>query len=207
MPKTAVKKQQRDRRQEILEAASQVITDRGLAETRIQDIADACGVSPGLILYYFESKDRLLAEALTLANDRFYLEMSREMRKIASARGRIERLIELSVPGLLPEYALLDEWALWLEIWVRALRDPQMAKEREALDRRWIQSLAEVIRYGRQSGEFSVQDIDPEDVALELGTMMDGMAIQVLLHDPAITPERMHRIALDAARRLLGYDA
>jgi AcrR family transcriptional regulator len=204
MAKTAVKKPQRDRRQEILEAASQVITDRGLAETRIQDIAEACGVSAGLILYYFESKDRLLAEALTLANDRFYLEMSREMRKIGSAKERIERLIELSVPGLLPEYSLLDEWALWLEIWVRALRDPQMAKEREALDRRWIQSLAEVVRYGRQTGEFAVDDVDAEDVAFELGTMMDGMAIQVLLHDPAITPERMHRIAIDAARRLLG---
>jgi AcrR family transcriptional regulator len=204
MAKTAVKKPTRDRRQEILEAASQVITDRGLAETRIQDIAEACGVSAGLILYYFESKDRLLAEALTLANDRFYLEMSREMRKIGSAKERIERLIELSVPGLLPEYSLLDEWALWLEIWVRALRDPQMAKEREALDRRWIQSLAEVVRYGRQTGEFAVDDVDAEDVAFELGTMMDGMAIQVLLHDPAITPERMHRIALDAARRLLG---
>ena len=46
-------KPQRDRHQEILEAASRVITDRGLAETRIQDIAEACGVSPGLILYYF----------------------------------------------------------------------------------------------------------------------------------------------------------
>jgi AcrR family transcriptional regulator len=207
MARTAAKKGQRDRRQEILEAASQVITDRGLAETRIQDIAEACGVSAGLILYYFESKDRLLAEALTLANDRFYLETAREMRKISSARERIERLIALSVPGLLPEYSLLDEWALWLEIWVRALRDPQMAKEREALDRRWIQTLADVIRYGKQTGEFSADDIDPEDVALELGTMIDGMAIQVLLHDPAISPERMHRIALDAARRLLGYGA
>jgi AcrR family transcriptional regulator len=205
MTKTALKKPQRDRRQEILEAAAQVITDRGLAETRIQDIAEACGVSPGLILYYFDSKDRLLAEALTLANDRFYLEMSREMRKISSAKDRMERLIELSVPGLLPEYSLLDEWALWLEIWVRALRDPQMAKEREALDRRWIQSLADVIRYGKQTGEFAATDIDPEDVALELGAMMDGMAIQVLLDDPAISPQRMHRISLDAARRLLGY--
>ena len=85
MVRTAAKKGQRDRRQEILEAASKVITDRGLAETRIQDIAEACGVSAGLILYYFESKDRLLAEALTLANDRFYLETAREMRKISSA--------------------------------------------------------------------------------------------------------------------------
>jgi AcrR family transcriptional regulator len=123
-------KQQRDRHQEILEAAAQVITDRGLAETRIQDIAARCGVSPGLILYYFESKDRLLVEALTFANDQFYLRLSREMRRMASAKDRLRRLIDMSVPGLLEEYSFLDEWALWLEIWVRALRDPEMAKER-----------------------------------------------------------------------------
>ncbi|MGZ8581880.1 MAG: helix-turn-helix domain-containing protein, partial [Actinomycetota bacterium] len=69
----ARQKNGKDRHQEILEAAARVITDRGLAETRIQDIAERCGVSPGLILYYFESKDRLLVEALTYANDKYYL--------------------------------------------------------------------------------------------------------------------------------------
>ena len=61
-------KHAKDRHQEILDAAAKVITDRGLAETRISDIAEEAGVSPGLILYYFDSKDRLLAEALTYAN-------------------------------------------------------------------------------------------------------------------------------------------
>ena len=56
---TGTVKQGKDRHQEILDAAARVITDRGLAETRISDIADEAGVSPGLILYYFESKDRL----------------------------------------------------------------------------------------------------------------------------------------------------
>ena len=121
MPVTK-KQQTKDRHQEILEAASRVITDRGLADTRISDIAERCGVSPGLILYYFESKDRLLVEALTYANDKFYLGQSRELRRMQSARQQLDRLIELSVPGLLPEYERLDEWALWIEIWVRVRR-------------------------------------------------------------------------------------
>ncbi|HEX6399739.1 MAG TPA: helix-turn-helix domain-containing protein, partial [Actinomycetota bacterium] len=97
----------KDRRHEILAAAARVITDRGLAETRISDIADEAGVSPGLILYYFESKDRLLAEALTFANDQFYLRTSREIRRIPSAKDRLRRLIDLSVPGYLPEFERL----------------------------------------------------------------------------------------------------
>ena len=49
----------------------------GPAETRFSDIADRCGVSPGMILYYFESKDRLLVEALTWANDKLLPDTSR----------------------------------------------------------------------------------------------------------------------------------
>lgn len=206
MAKTRQKQKQRDRHQEILEAASAVITEKGMAETRIQDIAERCGVSPGLILYYFESKDRLLVETLTYTNDQFYLRVSREMRRISSARERLTRLIELSVPGLLPEYSLLDEWALWLEIWVRALRDPQLAKDREALDRRWVQSIADVIRYGRQNKEFPSDGHDADDLAMQLGAVIDGLAIQVMLNDTVMTPVRMKEIATDVAKRLIGFE-
>ncbi|HEX9411676.1 MAG TPA: helix-turn-helix domain-containing protein, partial [Actinomycetota bacterium] len=91
----------KDRHQEILDAAARVITERGLAETRISDVADAAGVSPGLILYYFDSKDRLLAEALTYANDDFFVRMSREIRRLPTAKEQVRRVIDLSVPGYL----------------------------------------------------------------------------------------------------------
>jgi AcrR family transcriptional regulator len=195
----------KDRHQEILEAAARVITDRGLAETRISDIAERCGVSPGLILYYFESKDRLLVEALTSANDQFYLRLSREMRRMDSARQQLERLVELSVPGLLPEYERLDEWALWIEIWVRALRDPKLAQEREVLDRRWRQSIADIIRLGRSTNEFPDGE-DADQLGLELGAMIDGLAIQVLMNDTAFTPKRMYDVCMDVSARLIGFE-
>jgi AcrR family transcriptional regulator len=197
-------KQSKDRHKEILEAAARVITDRGLAETRISDIAERCGVSPGLILYYFESKDRLLVEALTYANDTFYVNMSRELRRTTSAKKQLARLIELSVPGLLPEYERLDEWALWIEIWARALRDPAMAKEREMLDRRWRQSIADIVRHGRETGEFP-EGLDADDLGMRIGALVDGLAIQVLLNDTALSPERMLRIGNEVAATLIGY--
>jgi AcrR family transcriptional regulator len=194
----------KDRHQEILEAAARVITDRGLAETRISDIAERCGVSPGLILYYFESKDRLLVEALTSANDQFYLRLSREMRRMDSARQQLERLVELSVPGLLPEYERLDEWALWIEIWVRALRDPKLAQEREVLDRRWRQSIADIIRLGRSTEEFPGGE-DADQLGLELGAMIDGLAIQVLMNDTNVPPVRMQQACLEVAATMIGF--
>ena len=198
-------RQSKDRHQEILEAAARVITDRGLAETRISDIAERCGVSPGLILYYFDSKDRLLVEALTYANDKFYLGQSRELRRMQSARQQLDRLIDLSVPGLLPEYERLDEWALWIEIWVRALRDPAMAKEREVLERRWRQSIADIVRHGRNTGEFPENGVDADELGMQIGAFIDGLAIQVLMNDSNMPSERMQQVCRQVAANLIGF--
>jgi AcrR family transcriptional regulator len=197
-------KASKDRHQEILDAAARVITERGLAETRISDIAERAGVSPGLILYYFESKDRLLAEALTFANDQFYLRTSREIRRIASAKEQLRRLIDLSVPGYLPEYDRLDEWALWIEVWVRALRDPQMAKDREVLDQRWRDQISDIIRAGQGTGEFPAKDAS--ELALRLGALIDGLAIQVVMNDSQITPEKMHHACMEVAAHEIGFE-
>jgi AcrR family transcriptional regulator len=194
----------KDRHTEILDAAAKVITDRGLAETRISDIAERAGVSPGLILYYFESKDRLLSDALTHVNDRYYLQMSRELRRIDSAREQLERLIDLSVPGLLPEFDRLEEWALWIEVWVRALRDPEMAKEREVLDRRWRDAISDIIRHGQEAGEFPAEG-DADELALRLSCMMDGLAIQVIMNDSAVPPDRMKRTCMEVAANEIGF--
>jgi AcrR family transcriptional regulator len=190
----------KDRHQEILDAAARVITERGLAETRISDVADAAGVSPGLILYYFDSKDRLLAEALTYANDDFFVRMSREIRRLPTAKEQLRRVIDLSVP----EYGKLDEWALWIEVWVRALRDAEMAKDREILDQRWRQSIADIIRAGQAAGEFPARDAD--EIALRLGSLIDGLAIQVIMNDSQVSPERMHRACMEVAAQEIGFD-
>ena len=195
----------RDRHQEIVEAAARVITERGLAETRISDIAARAGVSHGLILYYFGTKDRLLAEALTFANDQFYLRMSREIRRIDSAKEQLRRLIDLSVPGYLPEYGRLDEWALWIEVWVRALRDAEMAKDREVLDQRWRSQIADIVRGGQTSGEFTSTE-DPDELALRLASLIDGLAIQVIMNDSLVTTERMHRTTMEVAAHTLGFE-
>ena len=201
----ARQKNGKDRHQENLEAASRVITDRGLADTRIQDIAERCGVSPGLILYYFESKDRLLVEALTYANDKYYLAQARDLRRLDRARDQLERLVDLSVPGLLPDYERLEEWALWIEIWVRALRDPALAREREVLDRRWRQSIADIVRHGRETGEFPDGE-DAEEIGMILGALIDGLAIQVLMNDTEVSPQHMKQMCWDTAGRLIGFD-
>lgn len=192
------------RRVQILDAAAQVIGRRGLCETRIADIASVAGTSSALVLYYFGSKDRLLAEALTYADERFYDETVAGLSEVGSARDRLVRLIDLSCPYE-REGDRLDTWVLWLELWNRAPRDAEVAGSRHRLDRRWRDAIADIVRDGIATGEF--QAVDADDFALRFASLVDGLAIQVVLDDPDVPRSRMLEVCLRIAGDELGFDA
>ena len=67
------------RRPAILTAAAEVISERGVQNTRISDVAERAGTSAPGVLYWFQSKDELLAEALQFSDDRFYFGITNEL--------------------------------------------------------------------------------------------------------------------------------
>jgi AcrR family transcriptional regulator len=182
------------RRPAILTAAAEVISERGVQNTRISDVAERAGTSAPGVLYWFPTKDELLAEALQFSDDRFYANLTGELDGLGSATQKLGRMVELwPAEGD-------GETVLWMELWVRSLRDPRLAATREGLDARWRAALADIIRDGQASGEFGPADAD--DVALLLGAVMDGFAIQLALRDPAVTAAavKRHCLALAEAR-------
>ena len=60
------------RKAQIVAAAAAVLSERGYANTRVVDIAKAAGTSPAAILYWFDGKHGLLAEALALRELEFH---------------------------------------------------------------------------------------------------------------------------------------
>lgn len=54
------------RRQEILQAALELFVKKGYAATKITDIAEKASMSVGLLFHYFESKEKLYEELVTL---------------------------------------------------------------------------------------------------------------------------------------------
>lgn len=185
---------------QILAAAAEAISERGLSQVDIEDIARRAGVSSSVIVYYFDSKERLLAEALTLVEDRFELEEFEHVRATGSPRDHLAYLIRATCPPSQDEEGT-REWRLWIELWARALRDPEAGHKREILDRRWRETIVGVVRAGQDRGEFA--GVDAEEFALRLAALIDGLATQVALSDPHVSPERMLTLCLDAAAREL----
>src|SRR5688572_33306607 len=86
------------RRTQMLEAAMEVIGERGLCDTRIADVADRAGLSPALVVNYFGSKEKLLTEALAYAENFLYIEAFRALTGIEGTSQRMVRLIQLACP-------------------------------------------------------------------------------------------------------------
>jgi AcrR family transcriptional regulator len=186
------------RRPELLAAAASVIRERGLENARVADVAEEAGTSGPSVLYYFASKAELLTEALTTAEERFYEDFTVELDAIESARERLVHTVE-SMTGE-GDY----DAALWMELWARALRDSELAATRADLDARWRRTIEGVVRYGQERGEFG--PADPNEFAVMLGALLDGLAVQIALRDKEVTPDRVRELAVRLAERELGCE-
>jgi len=121
---------------------------------------------------------------------------------MASARDRLVELVRCSCSVGEAEDDF-DEWVLWLDLWARAPRDPDVARDRQALDRRWRVTIAEIVREGQDAGEFV--RVDPAAFALRLAALIDGLAILVVLKDPEVDRERMFDLCMDTCSGELGF--
>ena len=184
------------RRPELLQAAATVIRRRGLVNARVTDVAEVAGTSAPSVLYYFSSKAELLSEALTFAEERFYEQLAARIDGIESAVERLAVIVEWGAAG--GDY----DAALWMELWAQALRDEQLAETRAELDARWRRTIAEVVSYGQERGEFG--PADPERFAVLMGSLLDGLSVQIALHDAEVTPSRVRDLAVTLAERELG---
>jgi AcrR family transcriptional regulator len=198
---TLAAKAPEERRRRILVAAVDVLRDRGFAGTRVADIAAAAGTSPALVLYHFSSLADVLVEALTMVDDEYYDDLDRASAPDLDPRDRLARMGALSVSG----GAAFGDWELYLEVWVRARHDPRIDEVRRRLDARFLAALTSVIGEGVRHGSFRCGDADA--AALRLSALMDGLAVQVVLDDPAMPPERMMELWLVGAAHELHCDA
>jgi hypothetical protein len=67
------------------------------------------------------------------------------------------------------------------------------------------EAIAGIVRDGIATGEF--QAVDADDFALRFASLVDGLAIQVVLDDPDVPRSRMLEVCLRIAGEELGFDA
>jgi AcrR family transcriptional regulator len=187
-------------RARILAAAVRRIAREGIDEVRIARIAMDAGVSTSLVHYHFATREALLAEALdysyTRAGD------ARTWSGGLPTTSHTERLGWMIEHCLPTTPALEEDWVLWVELWLRAVRHRELRAVAEELYARLHAWFSEEIAAGVRSGEF--ERCDPDDVADRTLALIDGYGIRALIGDSAIPLERARRAIGSALARDLG---
>lgn len=190
------------RRRAMLQAAAELISERGYGDTRIADVAKRAGTSSGLVIYYFGTRDRLLVDALRYSEESYYEAAATLLDDEPDFRKRLSMLVEWScVPELPGE--VHGSWGLWLDLWATALRHREVREARVELDGRWRDLIERIVREGQESGDVG-KDVDPRRFALSFTIVLDGLSTQVALDDPEITSDLAREIAMAFAEQQLG---
>ncbi len=185
---TGVAATERGARERILAAAVERIARDGIDEVRIARIAMDAGVSSSLVHYHFETREALLEQALDysyeLAGD-VRLGPEGDAVELGSVR-RLAAMIDqcLPYPGMLER-----DWILWVELWLRAVRNPEMRPTAARLYERMRAWFSEAIQAGVERGEF-LGDAVPDRIADRVLALADGYGVRVLFGDLEVEDAR-----------------
>ena len=188
----------RDRRAEIIAAATEVIGRQGYAHTSLKDIAVAADVTPALIYHYFESKDDLLLATMGAVQQQLH-------EAVDAARDRVTEPFEriaATVDEAAAQFAQHPEFfRLIYDMYSAGMNRPSLrAKGLEMLE--WgIKRQVEQIRgYYAELGGIE-PPIPPEDLAGAIVSAVDGVSIAATIRgvDPAGMFRGLKMILLFAA--------
>jgi AcrR family transcriptional regulator len=179
-------------RERILAAAVDRIASDGIDDVRIARIAIDAGVSTALVHYHFETREALLGEALEYSFEHAGdVRMGEEQEDAGTHAERIAMMVEQCLPS---SPTRERDWVLWVELWLRAVRHPELRPTAEKLYARMREWFAAAIAAGVADGEFA--HCDPEAVADRALALIDGFGVRALLGDS--------EMPLDRARREIG---
>ena len=172
-------------RDQILEAAVKRIAQEGTDGVRVARVANEASVSTALVHYHFETRDLLLAEALAYSYDHAtQMRVGEELGEDATSVQRLAEMIDICLPT---SDALHDDFVLWVELWLRAAREPDLRDFAARLYAKLYDWFELELRAGIESGEFVGGDV--ELITNRLLALIDGFGIRTLIGDPAITLE------------------
>lgn len=183
----------------LLRTACDVIVERGLANTRTADVAQAAGVSQALVFYHFATKERLLAQAFAYAVEQDLARLDAVARSTAPPLTKLKRMLRLYAPA-----GRSKSWAMWIDGWAESLRTPELEKVSRRLDLRWREDLAAVISAGVAEGTFDCAD--PAGAAWRINALMDGLAVQLSVHERVISRRQLADWVRLTTARELGLD-
>jgi AcrR family transcriptional regulator len=182
-----------------LRASLDLITEVGIDQVRLAEIARRAGMSSGQVIYYFTSKERILLETLAWREQEETAQRRAALPRAAPGWPRLELFVDLYLPTSLTD----PVWILWMEAWARAPHSGEVSLFLDELMRPWREDLAEIVDQGVAAGAFRPQG-PVGDFPLRFCAVLDGLSVLRLRQMPDLPAERLAGLAMKSARAELG---
>jgi AcrR family transcriptional regulator len=173
-----------ERKDQILEAASEVFAEKGVHESRMDDIVEKSGLSKGTLYWYFKSKDDILIGIF----DRMFQREIEDLRTISKIAGSAsDRLRHFTERAIIDFKRMLRLKPITYEFMSLAFRRKFVQEAFKRYINIYMDILVPIIQQGIDNGEF--KQVDALDVAITSGAIFEGTILLWVYDNSLVNPE------------------
>ncbi|WP_379153508.1 TetR/AcrR family transcriptional regulator [Paenibacillus sp. sgz5001063] len=172
-------KKSEEKRKQILSAAFQALSELGYDSVTLQTIADHAEVSKGVVHYYFDNKDAVLAELLEWLTSKISAKELAAVQEQQTATGKLQAYIDSAFPGPAKNRSF---YRVYLDFLARASRTPVYREINQRFYDNCARISTEVLVLGQAEGIFA-KELSPKTTAPVIRAIIDGCLIQWLMTD------------------------
>jgi AcrR family transcriptional regulator len=158
-----------ERKDQILDAASEVFAEKGVHESRMDDIVQKSGLSKGALYWYFKSKDEILIAIFERMFAREFENLENLAELDSSSTERLLAFTELAIKDVKKMLKLMPIAYEFLSL---AFRRKFVQDAFKHYINKFMDILVPIIQEGIDSGEF--HQVDPYDMAIATGAIFEG---------------------------------
>lgn len=165
------------RRSQIVHAAAAVLGRQGYGSTSLKDVAREAGVAPGLLHYYFESKEELLLEVVVVLERQMLAEWK---ESVAGVEDPLERIVAVLDHAEAVSAERPESFRLMLDLYTAGLSSPALRVRCAELCSHLAGEIEVEVR--RALGRLPAYAlVSPRDLAATIAGAIDGIALSALV--------------------------
>ncbi|MFD1039438.1 TetR/AcrR family transcriptional regulator [Virgibacillus byunsanensis] len=188
---------EKNRRNQILRASLNALSDKGFNTVTLQDIADYAGVSKGVTNYYFKSKADVFGHLFEWLTQRIYENESAAVSSKYTAMEKLEAYVNAA-------FSSPEKNKQFFRVYLDFLAQANHSSNYREINNRFYENCwsigREIASIGQREGVFPDFDIDVAGVAIRAS--IDGCLLQWLMRNQS----ELHGFYRDVCyKTILGY--
>jgi TetR/AcrR family transcriptional repressor of bet genes len=178
------------RRKQLIDATIRAIGRVGYANATLTHVASEAGLSPGIVNFYFKSKEQLLIATLEQIAEEYsaFWQAAINKGKVAPAAG-LEAMIEADFH---PTVCNVEKVSIWYAFWAEARGNAAYHDVVSRLEQDYLAQTETLCQRIIQEGGY--EGASAGDVATGLNAMIDGMWFDCLMEPKAFNRAEAKRI-------------